>query len=208
MNRMLLLALALFASMPLQASQPNVACGYAVKSDLAALEAALEEFHHDIGRYPTTQERLSVLVEPTPDIKASGKYPRGAYLERVPSDPWGYDYHYGAPGIRGGQGYDLWSNGADGQQGGQGINADVGNWPGSVDSYIAAIKPTAWTAAMGSLLIAAVLSLPVLPVAYLRRKHQATAGARFKFSLTSFGRSVLILALLAWLASGILDKIS
>ena len=45
----------------------------------------------------------------------------------VPTDPWGNPYQYRFPGERGGA-YDLYSLGADGEPGGEGLNADIGNW--------------------------------------------------------------------------------
>jgi general secretion pathway protein G len=49
------------------------------------------------------------------------------YIKRISADPWGNPYQYVFPGTRG-QEYDLYSLGADGQDGGEGANADIGNW--------------------------------------------------------------------------------
>jgi general secretion pathway protein G len=50
----------------------------------------------------------------------------GGYVKRVSKDPWGRDYVYESPGTRGE--FDLYSLGADGQPGGEKVDADIGNW--------------------------------------------------------------------------------
>lgn len=96
------------------------------KGDIQALEAALSLFYLDNSKYPTTEQGLKALVQqPTdPSIK---HWKPGGYLDRVSKDPWGNDYQYVYPGTHGKQ-YDLYTLGADGQPGGEGINADIGNW--------------------------------------------------------------------------------
>jgi general secretion pathway protein G len=54
------------------------------------------------------------------------KLDNGGYLEKAPKDPWGHDYLYLNPGLRGE--IDMMSYGADGQQGGEGYDADIGSW--------------------------------------------------------------------------------
>jgi len=96
------------------------------RSDLATLESALERFAlHMDGRYPTTDEGLKVLVAP-PSEGAKGW--RGPYIKELRPDPWGNPYAYRFPGIHGAGSFDLWSRGADGADGGEGVNADVTNW--------------------------------------------------------------------------------
>ncbi len=97
----------------------------AAKGHIAELESALERFNVHMDRYPTTEEGLKVLVEsPTGDDK---KW-RGPYIHQLRSDPWGNPYQYRFPGAHRTSSYDLWSRGADGQDGGEGQGADVGNW--------------------------------------------------------------------------------
>ena len=88
------------------------------------LSTALDLYRLDIGRYPTTEEGLAVLVEPP---VAGGSW-RGPYLSGrdVPIDPWGHPYHYATPGEHGD--FDLLSYGADGRLGGDGDDADITNW--------------------------------------------------------------------------------
>jgi len=85
------------------------------------LEAALEQYHKDFGRYPSTEEGLQLLVEK--------KNPRGeVYLFRFRKDPWGIPYYYCSPGIHNKESYDLWTYGADNAPGGKDENEDIVNW--------------------------------------------------------------------------------
>ncbi len=96
------------------------------KQDIQALEAALLEFRLDNSKYPTTEQGLAALTtQPTdPSIR---HWRPGGYIQRISKDPWGYDYHYENPGTHG-KDFDLYTLGADDQQGGEGTNADIGNW--------------------------------------------------------------------------------
>ncbi|WP_200856651.1 type II secretion system protein GspG, partial [Klebsiella pneumoniae] len=53
-------------------------------------------------------------------------YRDGGYIKRLPKDPWGNDYQYLSPGDKGT--IDVFTLGADGQEGGEGTGADIGNW--------------------------------------------------------------------------------
>src|SRR5580698_226986 len=96
------------------------------KSDIQAIQAALTMFRLDNSHYPTTEQGLQALVtQPTdPTIK---HWRPGGYIERITKDPWGNDYQYVYPGTHGKE-YDLFTYGADGAPGGEGIDADIGNW--------------------------------------------------------------------------------
>jgi general secretion pathway protein G len=96
------------------------------KQDIQALEAALLEFRLDNSKYPTTEQGLaSLTTQPTdPSIR---HWRPGGYIQRISKDPWGFDYHYESPGTHG-KDFDLYTLGADDQQGGEGTNADIGNW--------------------------------------------------------------------------------
>ena len=97
----------------------------AAKADVSELEAALERFNVHMDRYPTTEEGLKVLVEaPSGD---EGKW-RGPYIKLLRPDPWKNAYQYRNPGAHHATSFDLWSRGADGKDGGEGLNADIGNW--------------------------------------------------------------------------------
>jgi general secretion pathway protein G len=94
--------------------------------DINSIETALTMFKLDNSKYPGTDQGLQALVvQPTdPSIR---HWKPGGYVKRVSKDPWGNPYQYVYPGTHGGE-YDLFSLGADGQPGGEGENADIGNW--------------------------------------------------------------------------------
>jgi general secretion pathway protein G len=94
--------------------------------DIASLETALTMFKLDNSRYPGTDQGLQSLVV-QPSDPAIRHWKPGGYVKRVQKDPWGNDYQYVYPGTHGGE-YDLFSLGADGQPGGEGEDADIGNW--------------------------------------------------------------------------------
>lgn len=95
-----------------------------VKQDIRAIESALKLYRLDRFRYPTTEEGLAALVTPPGD--PSVPWPAGGYLDRVPRDPWDRPYLYLQPGNNGE--FDIYTLGRDGVQGGQGVDADIGNW--------------------------------------------------------------------------------
>ncbi|GGC86623.1 type II secretion system major pseudopilin GspG [Halopseudomonas salina] len=98
-----------------------------VQNDVRALESALNLYRLDNFNYPTTEQGLMALaVQPTGN-DAPRNYRSGGYIDRLQQDPWGNDYQYLRPG-RDGRDYDLYSLGADGRPGGEGANADLGNW--------------------------------------------------------------------------------
>jgi general secretion pathway protein G len=96
------------------------------KSDIQAIEGGLTMFKLDNYKYPSTDLGLSALVQ-RPNDPTIRNWREGGYLKRVSNDPWGNPYQYVFPGTRG-QEFDLYSFGADGQEGGEGENADIGNW--------------------------------------------------------------------------------
>lgn len=92
------------------------------RADLRVIEQALELYRLDNSRYPAMEEGLEALTRSAgPDGAA-----REAYIRRLPNDPWGRAYLYVIPGANGP--FDLFSYGADGREGGQGVDADIGNW--------------------------------------------------------------------------------
>lgn len=95
------------------------------KAHIAELESALERFNIHMDRVPTNEEGLNALVEPPSD---EDKKWRGPYIKLLRPDPWGHPYQYRSPGVRRPTGFDLWSRGADGADGGEGDGADIGNW--------------------------------------------------------------------------------
>jgi general secretion pathway protein G len=93
----------------------------AAKIQLQSFGSALDLFYLDAGRFPSTAEGLTSLVQRTPGIAAwNGPYLKGG---NVPNDPWNNPYLYRAPGER--SPYEIVSYGSDGQEGGAGIAADI-----------------------------------------------------------------------------------
>ncbi len=102
----------------------------AAQTQIASLENVLELYRMDNARFPTTEQGLLALVEPSATSPEPRNFPEGGYLKggRVPLDPWGNPYQYESPGQHNRQSFDLWSWGADGSVGGEGVEADLGNW--------------------------------------------------------------------------------
>jgi general secretion pathway protein G len=93
----------------------------AAKIQLQSFSSALDLFYLDAGRFPSTSEGLTALVQRTPGVAAwNGPYLKGG---NVPNDPWNHPYLYRAPGERGP--FDIMSYGSDGQEGGSGLAADI-----------------------------------------------------------------------------------
>jgi general secretion pathway protein G len=97
-----------------------------VKGDIQGIETALTMYKLDNYKYPSTDLGLAALVQ-RPNDPTVRNWREGGYIKRVSKDPWGNQYQYVIPGTHG-QEYDLYSFGADGQEGGEGENADIGNW--------------------------------------------------------------------------------
>ena len=93
-----------------------------------SLETALKLYNLDNGSYPSTEQGLQALIAAPTVGKLPTKWREGGYLEkgRVPKDPWGNEFIYLQPGLRGE--YDIISYGADGQPGGEGKDSDISNW--------------------------------------------------------------------------------
>jgi len=96
------------------------------KADIAQIEGGLELFKLQNVNYPTTAQGLQALVTQPDGLADPSRYQRGGYLKRLPDDPWGAAYLYASPGQHGEA--DVWTYGADGKEGGEGINADIGSW--------------------------------------------------------------------------------
>jgi general secretion pathway protein G len=96
------------------------------KTDIAVLEQALETFKLDTFSYPRTEDGLAALVSAPTGMKRADRYREGGYIRRLPDDPWGNPYQYAYPGR--GSAFDVYSLGADSAPGGEGQDADIGNW--------------------------------------------------------------------------------
>ncbi|AMC33954.1 type II secretion system major pseudopilin GspG [Iodobacter arcticus] len=107
-------------------NRPNEARVVAAKQDIRSVVQALKLYKLDNGRYPSTEQGLKALVEKPSAAPVPNNWKTGGYLEKLPKDPWGSDYLYLSPGIKGE--IDVMSYGADGQQGGEETDADIGSW--------------------------------------------------------------------------------
>ena len=105
-------------------TRPDEARAIAARQDIAQIMQQLRLYRLDNSRYPTTDQGLQALVTRPADGPPANNWK--SYLDRVPTDPWGKPYQYLNPGARGE--IDVFSLGADGQPGGTGPDADVGNW--------------------------------------------------------------------------------
>ena len=97
-----------------------------VQADFKAVETALKIYRLDNFIYPSTEQGLVALVEPSTLEPEPRNFKQGGYLQEVPMDPWGREYLYLSPGENGE--VDIFSYGADGLPGGEGQNAELGNW--------------------------------------------------------------------------------
>ena len=102
----------------------------AAKAQISQLESALEFFRMDNGRYPTSEQGLDALVRMPTGDPAPRNYPPGGYLKKADAllDPWGEPFQYANPGTHNEHSFDLWTQGADAAPGGEGGDADLGNW--------------------------------------------------------------------------------
>ena len=100
------------------------------KVNISALTQALEQYALDAYDYPSEQQGLQALVERPDNLVDGASYRTGGYLQKssIPLDPWGRPYVYARPGNKSGRPYDLYSLGADGKEGGEELDADIGNW--------------------------------------------------------------------------------
>lgn len=93
------------------------------RADVSQLSTQMTMYKLDNFSFPTTSQGISALVN-----NPGGKGNWRQLLNKVPKDPWQNDYQYAYPGTRNPTSFDLWSYGADGAPGGEGYNADIGNW--------------------------------------------------------------------------------
>ncbi|MBW2017705.1 MAG: type II secretion system major pseudopilin GspG [Deltaproteobacteria bacterium] len=97
--------------------------------DIQTLENALKLFKLDNAFYPSSEQGLEALVKKPTVGRIPRNWREGGYLEKgvLPKDPWGNDYLYMSPGVYN-RDFDIWSYGADGEEGGEGEDGDIGNW--------------------------------------------------------------------------------
>ncbi|MFO1462568.1 MAG: type II secretion system major pseudopilin GspG [bacterium] len=97
------------------------------KIQMKNIEGALDQYKRRHGTYPTTEQGLAALVSKPTTGKIPDNYPPDGYLKAVPKDGWGNDYVYTSPGSAGHK-IEIISYGGDGQEGGDGFDADITNF--------------------------------------------------------------------------------
>ena len=92
-------------------------------TQIRSLEDSLEMYRMHNGFYPSTQQGLDALVTAPTTTPVPKHYQEGGYLKKVPDDPWGNPYVYRNSNGR----ITITSYGPDGEEGGEGVNADISN---------------------------------------------------------------------------------
>ncbi len=111
-------------------NRPDQARAEKAGTDISAIKTALQLYRLDNGMYPSTEQGLSALVKESEIDPIPTNYQPGGYLgfDNVPKDPWGRDYIYTSPGANG-ENFVIISYGADGVEGGTGVEADISSNP-------------------------------------------------------------------------------
>ncbi len=94
-------------------------------AEIHNIENAFKFYRLDNFAYPSTEQGIDALITKPSDPNVRN-WKTGGYLGRLPKDPWGNPYLYLNPGNNGE--IDIYTLGRDGQPGGEGIDADIGNW--------------------------------------------------------------------------------
>lgn len=95
------------------------------KADIRNIDSAMKFYRLDNFSYPSTEQGIEALVNKPNDLSVRN-WKTGGYLDRVPKDPWGNPYLYLNPGNN--AEIDVYTLGRDGRPGGDGVDADIGNW--------------------------------------------------------------------------------
>jgi general secretion pathway protein G len=103
--------------------RPDEARVTVARTDVRTIAASLEMYRLDNRVYPVTTQGLQALVARPTVPPVPPNWASGGYLAQLPVDPWGHPYLFRSPGVS--KPYDLLSLGADGQPGGEGVNADI-----------------------------------------------------------------------------------
>lgn len=111
---------------PRIAGRPDEARVTKARADIHTLETAIDLYRLDNGSYPSTDQGLLALVEKPSSDPEPRAWRAGGYVKRLNKDPWGKPYQYLNPGEHGE--IDIFSYGADGEPGGEGVKAEIGNW--------------------------------------------------------------------------------
>jgi general secretion pathway protein G len=119
-----ILALIAVIAVPLYLNQLSKSRIQTARIQVEQLGTILDMYRLDVGVYPSSADGLEALLTQPPGVDRWG----GPYLKKRESltDPWRRLYEYRAPGDHGD--YDLWSNGADGTEGGEDEDTDITSW--------------------------------------------------------------------------------
>ena len=126
MVEVVILAILAAVVMPKVMEKPGEARVKRAQADITAIVTALNTYKLDNFNYPSTEQGLQALVSKPAGQPEAPNWAKGGYLDKMPKDPWGREYLYLHPGAHGD--IDVYTLGADGRSGGDGENADIGNW--------------------------------------------------------------------------------
>ena len=102
-------------------SRPDAARMQAAQADIRSLGNALDVYRLDNFQYPSSEQGLEALVQRPSGFPEPKNWNPDGYIKKLPTDPWGSPYVY----ERTDAGVEIFSLGADGQEGGEGMNADI-----------------------------------------------------------------------------------
>ncbi len=106
--------------------EPDRARVTKAEQDIQAISTALNMYRLDNYTYPSSEQGLEALVSQPSGQPEAPNWRSGGYLDELPEDPWGREYQYLYPGVH--REFDVWSLGRDGSPGGEGVDAEIGNW--------------------------------------------------------------------------------
>jgi general secretion pathway protein G len=106
--------------------EPDKARMVKARMQIESLLTAVKKYRLDSGNYPSTEQGLAALVEKPTVGRIPTSYPDKGYITKVPLDPWNNEYVYISPGEH--DEVEIISYGADGEEGGEGVNADIRSW--------------------------------------------------------------------------------
>ena len=95
------------------------------RAEISNIENAMKFYRLDNFAYPSSEQGIEALVT-QPNDPTIRNWKPGGYLDRMPKDPWGNPYLYLNPGNN--SEIDIYTLGRDGRPGGEGLDADIGNW--------------------------------------------------------------------------------
>jgi len=163
--------------------------------DIEQLSDAIEIYKELFGRYPTTEEGLSILDKKIIPPK-NDQDKKESIIDRVPLDPWGREYYYILPGKINNEKFDIWTLGEDGEIGGENLNSDCGNWK---SSYCKKSQKEIIDIILGFLLFGSVGFILALPP-YIFRSYQIYKKTRdLKTTLKGFHLGMLVYFTLVFL---------